>query len=182
MSRGADVNYTPRHGRIASATRVGSPLRADARRAEGRGVPRVRSEVLQAQEASRTQPETPAEARQAERGRLSSGEKRKTEGRDRAAAPRPAATLPTVRHGNGLNAIWQTKCTQQSYSAFNLPLVAFSLSGDLLCWIIIQISPNTRALDAYLTATTTAWQLVSSLPLKLAHKPLDFNCQYYSSP
>ena len=36
-----------------------------------------------------------------------------------------------MRHGNGLNAIWQDKCTQQSYGAFNLPLVAFSLSGDL---------------------------------------------------
>ena len=35
-----------------------------------------------------------------------------------------------MRHGNGLNAIWQDKCTQQSYGAFNLPLVAFSLSGD----------------------------------------------------
>ena len=130
LSRGAGENYTPMPGHLASAARVESPLRTDARQAEGRGVTRVRSEVLQAQEASRTQPETPAEARQAERGRLSSGEKRKTEGRDRAAAPRPAATPPAVRHGNGLNAIWQTKCTQQSYGAFNLPLVAFSLSGD----------------------------------------------------
>ena len=32
--------------------------------------------------------------------------------------------------GNGLNAIWQTKCTPRRYSAFNLPIVAFSLSGD----------------------------------------------------
>lgn len=42
---------------------------------------------------------------------------------------------------------------------------------EYFMWILIQISPKTRALDEYLAANTTAWQLVSSLPLKLAHKP-----------
>ena len=46
--------------------------------------------------------------------------------------PRSEAEAIPDRHRGDvrLNAIWQTKCTQQSYSAFNLPLVAFSLSGD----------------------------------------------------
>ena len=49
---------------------------------------------------------------------------------------------------------------------------------EYLCWILIQISPKTRALDEYLAADTTALQLVSSLPLNLAHKPPGVKCPH----
>ena len=42
-----------------------------------------------------------------------------------------AEAIPDGHRGdNRLNAFRQAKCTTQDHSAFNLPLVAFSLSGD----------------------------------------------------
>ena len=64
-------------------------------------------------------------------------EKRKPERRDRTAAPRPAATPPAIRHRTATRPfraekmqLRRSKCTTYDDVAFNLPIVAFTLSGD----------------------------------------------------
>ena len=64
-------------------------------------------------------------------------EKRKPERRDRTAAPRPAATPPAIRHRTATRPfrtekmkLRRSKCTTYDNVAFNLPIVAFTLSGD----------------------------------------------------
>ena len=73
-------------------------------------------------------------------------EKRKPERRDRTAAPRPAATPPAIRHRTATRPfraekmqLRRSKCTTYDNVAFNLPIVAFTLSGDQ------QHSPDSHA-------------------------------------
>lgn len=72
-------------------------------------------------------------------------EKRKPERRDRTAAPRPAATPPAIRHRTATRPfraekmqLRRSKCTTYDDVAFNLPIVAFTLSGDHWSFTIFQ--------------------------------------------
>ena len=117
----------------AIATAEGKPGRGRMRRGRdygkprGAGVPRVRREVLQAWEAHCTQPEIDAEAWQAKPGLLSSGRSAKPsdETERQHPAPRRCRLLTQVKCNPG-----SSNATPWDYGAFNLPTVAFTLSGD----------------------------------------------------
>ena len=77
-------------------------------------------------------------------------EKRKPERRDRTAAPRPAAMPPAIRHRTATRPfraekmqLRRSKCTTYDDIAFNLPIVAFTLSGDPL-FTGSRIIPDSR--------------------------------------
>ena len=78
-------------------------------------------------------------------------EKRKPERRDRTAAPRPAATPPAMRHRTATRStrakkmqLRRSKCTTYDDVAFNLPIVAFTLSGDRFFLIFFYTAQKPR--------------------------------------